>query len=60
LTVREFSVPPGGEWKPRSPGWSLIQIEQGTGYFRIVTIPTTTCNISGPAFSDVNFQTPAF
>jgi AraC-like DNA-binding protein len=33
LTVREFPVPPGGEWKPRSPGWLLIQIEQGTGYF---------------------------
>ena len=33
LTVREFSVAPGGEWTPRSPGWSLIQIEKGTGYF---------------------------
>ena len=33
LTVREFSVPPGGEWAPRSPGWSLIQIKRGTGYF---------------------------
>ena len=33
LAMREFSVPPGGEWTPRSPGWSLIQIEQGSGYF---------------------------
>ncbi len=33
LTIREFSVPPGGEWTPRVPGWSLIQIKQGTGYF---------------------------
>lgn len=33
LALREFSVPPGGEWVPRSTGWSLIQIERGTGYF---------------------------
>jgi AraC-like DNA-binding protein len=32
LAIREFSVPPGGEWVPRSTGWSLIQIERGTGY----------------------------
>jgi AraC-like DNA-binding protein len=32
LAVRKFSVPPGGEWSPRSPGWSLIQIGSGTGY----------------------------
>jgi AraC-like DNA-binding protein len=33
LAAREISVPPGGEWSPRSPGWSLIQIARGTGYF---------------------------
>jgi AraC-like DNA-binding protein len=33
LAIREFSVPPGGEWVPRSPGWSLIQIGRGAGYF---------------------------
>jgi len=33
LAIREFSVPPGGEWVPRSTGWSLIQINRGTGYF---------------------------
>jgi AraC-like DNA-binding protein len=32
LVIREFPVPPGGEWVPRSPGWSLMQITQGTGY----------------------------
>ena len=32
LAIREFSVPPGGEWAPRSPGWSLVQIKRGTGY----------------------------
>jgi AraC-like DNA-binding protein len=33
LAVREISVPPGGEWAPRSPGWSLMQVGRGTGYF---------------------------
>jgi AraC-like DNA-binding protein len=33
LAIREFSVPPGGEWAPRSPGWSLIQVGCGTGYY---------------------------
>ncbi len=33
LAIREFSVPPGGEWALRSPGWSLIQIGHGTGYY---------------------------
>jgi AraC-like DNA-binding protein len=33
LVIREISVPPGGEWAPRSPGWSLIQIVRGTGYY---------------------------
>jgi AraC-like DNA-binding protein len=32
LVVREFPVPPGGEWVPHSPGWSLMQIARGTGY----------------------------
>lgn len=32
LAIRKFSVPPGGEWIPRSTGWSLVQIERGTGY----------------------------
>ena len=33
LAVREISVPQGGEWSPRTPGWTLIQIARGTGYF---------------------------
>lgn len=32
LVVCEVSVPPGGEWVPRSPGWLLAQITRGTGY----------------------------
>lgn len=33
LALREFSVPAGGEWRPALPGWSLIQISRGTGYW---------------------------
>jgi AraC-like DNA-binding protein len=33
LAVRKFSVPPGGEWVPRSPAWSLIQVQCGRGYY---------------------------
>jgi AraC-like DNA-binding protein len=32
LVIQEVSVPPGGEWAPRSPGWSLVRIARGTGY----------------------------
>ena len=33
LVVRKSTAPPGGEWTPRSPGWSLIQVESGMGYW---------------------------
>jgi AraC-like DNA-binding protein len=33
LAIREFLLPPGGEWEPRLPGWSLIQVGQGSGYW---------------------------
>jgi AraC-like DNA-binding protein len=33
LVVREYSIPPKGEWMPRLAGWSLIQVRQGTGYY---------------------------
>lgn len=33
LVTREISVRPGGEWAPQSPGWSLVWIARGTGYF---------------------------
>jgi AraC-like DNA-binding protein len=32
LAVREFSVPPGCEWAPEFPGWSLVQVAGGSGY----------------------------
>ncbi|MGH7955163.1 MAG: hypothetical protein ACREOZ_04305, partial [Gloeomargaritales cyanobacterium] len=33
LTIRELAVLPGGQWVSRLAGWSLIQINQGTGYY---------------------------
>jgi len=33
LAIREFSVLPGGEWLPGLPGWSLIQVGSGAGYW---------------------------
>ena len=33
LAIREFFVPPGGEWLPKLSGWSLIQIRYGNGYW---------------------------
>ncbi|HZI32841.1 MAG TPA: hypothetical protein VFF11_10905, partial [Candidatus Binatia bacterium] len=33
LALRECSLLPGGEWRPTLPGWSLIQISRGTGYW---------------------------
>ena len=33
LTLRESSLPPGGEWRPGQPGWSLIHVNRGTGYW---------------------------
>ena len=32
LTIREFSVPAGGEWGSPLTGWTVIQIGKGTGY----------------------------
>lgn len=32
LAVREFSLGPGREWLPGAPGWSLVQVHNGTGY----------------------------
>jgi AraC-like DNA-binding protein len=32
LVIREMSLLPEGEWSPRLPGWSLIQVASGTGY----------------------------
>lgn len=33
LVIREFSLPPSGEWTPRAAGWSLIQVKEGAGYY---------------------------
>ncbi|HEU6447308.1 MAG TPA: AraC family transcriptional regulator [Verrucomicrobiae bacterium] len=33
LTIRNVSVPPGKEWMPESAGWSLVQVEKGSGYW---------------------------
>ncbi len=33
LLIREFSVLPGEEWVPKFPGWSLIQVGSGSGYW---------------------------
>ena len=32
LAIREFTIPSGGEWLPRGSGWSLILVQQGSGY----------------------------
>ena len=33
LVIREVSVRSGEEWSPQLPGWSLLRIGCGTGYF---------------------------
>ncbi len=33
LVIKELSLLPGLEWAPRFPGWSLIQVASGSGYF---------------------------
>jgi AraC-like DNA-binding protein len=33
LTIRESSIAPGKEWTPRPSDWSLIQVEEGMGYW---------------------------
>lgn len=33
LVIRESSLAPGAEWIPPGSGWSLAQIESGTGYW---------------------------
>jgi AraC-like DNA-binding protein len=32
LTMKEFSVRPGGEWAPGLIGWTLIHVSDGAGY----------------------------
>ncbi len=32
LTIREFTVPAGGEWLSPLAGWTVLQVRKGTGY----------------------------
>ena len=32
LTLREFSIPAGGEWVSPLTGWAVLQVRKGTGY----------------------------
>ena len=33
LVVNELVLPPGGEWSPRFPGWLVIHVSAGVGYW---------------------------
>ena len=33
LVINECSVLPGGEWAPRSSGWTVIHVQSGVGYW---------------------------
>lgn len=33
LTVRQLTLPPGGEWAPHFPAWIILQITSGNGYW---------------------------
>jgi AraC-like DNA-binding protein len=33
LVINKHSVLPGGEWTPRSLGWTVIQVQSGVGYW---------------------------
>src|SRR5216684_2210639 len=33
LVIQEMVLQPGDEWEPRMPGWSLIQVRSGEGYW---------------------------
>jgi AraC-like DNA-binding protein len=33
LVVNELALPPGGEWSPQSPGWLIIHVTAGVGYW---------------------------
>jgi len=33
LVVNELALPPGGEWSPRFPGWLVIHVSAGVGYW---------------------------
>src|ERR1035437_392161 len=33
LVINELALPPGGEWSPQLPGWSVIHVNSGVGYW---------------------------
>src|ERR1039457_2275993 len=33
LVMNELALPPGGEWSPRLPGWLVIHVSCGVGYW---------------------------
>jgi AraC-like DNA-binding protein len=33
LAIRDLAIAPKGEWMSRFPGWSFIQVRQGSGYY---------------------------
>jgi AraC-like DNA-binding protein len=33
LTIKEYSILPGKEWLPKNSDWSLVQVEEGMGYW---------------------------
>jgi AraC-like DNA-binding protein len=33
LVVNELALPPGGEWSPQLPGWLVIHVTAGVGYW---------------------------
>jgi AraC-like DNA-binding protein len=33
LMINELTLPPGGEWSPQLPGWMVIHVSSGVGYW---------------------------
>jgi AraC-like DNA-binding protein len=33
LVINELALPPGGEWSPQLPGWLVIHVNSGVGYW---------------------------
>jgi AraC-like DNA-binding protein len=33
LVINELALPPGGEWSPQLPGWLVIHVSSGVGYW---------------------------
>jgi AraC-like DNA-binding protein len=33
LVINDTTLPPGGEWSPRLPGWLIVHVSRGVGYW---------------------------